>query len=80
MKKIKLGQHVTDMVTGFNGIATARVKYLNGCIQYCVKPQASETGKMPDGEYIDHNQLRVTGEGVLFKKENTGGPQRDCPK
>ena len=29
--KIKLGIKVRDKVTGFEGIATARIKYLNGC-------------------------------------------------
>ena len=53
MKKIKLGNQVKDIVTGFEGIATAKVEYLNGCIQYYVKPKIDEDGKYPSGQYLD---------------------------
>lgn len=55
---IELGQKVRDRVTGFEGITTARVQYLNGCVQFCVKPRALD-GKMLEGEYIDDSNLRL---------------------
>lgn len=78
--KITLGQKVKDKVTGYEGIATARVEYLNGCVQYCVKPKVGADGKMPDPEYIDVQQLEVVEDGVSVKPSYTGGDQRDCPK
>ena len=78
--EITLGNTVRDIVTNFEGIATARIKYINGCIQYCVKPQMTESGKMPEGEYIDIDQLEVVNDGVVVKTQPTGGPQKDCPK
>lgn len=78
--EIKLGKKVKDKVTGYEGVATAKVEYLNGCIQYCVIPQVGSDGKMPEAEYIDVHQLEVVGEGTSIKPSRTGGPQRDCPK
>ena len=78
--EIKLGNKVRDKVTGYEGIATARVEYLNGCVQYCVKPKVGSDGKMPDPEYIDIQQLEVLSEGAIIEPSETGGPQRDCPR
>lgn len=90
LPKLQLGVTVKDRITGFMGIVTARVEYLNGCIQYCVKPEISEDGKMPEGEYIDRDQLEVIPRKIIITKtlleerEDTpidrGGDQSDCPK
>lgn len=77
---INLGQQVRDKVTGFEGIATARVEYLNGCIQYCIKPKATKEGACPAGEYIDDQQLEVVGDGIAVNPKVTGGPQSDTPR
>lgn len=77
---IILGSKVQDKVTGFTGIATAKVEYLNGCIQYCVKPKVGEDGKMPEGSYIDHQQLVVIEGATAQTATNTGGPQMDTPQ
>jgi len=77
--KIKLGNKVRDKVTGFEGIATAKVEYINRCVQFCVKPPVGKDGKMPDGEYIDIDELEIVDEGIVIKTKPTGGPQRDCP-
>ena len=78
---IELGKQVKDIVTGFSGIATARVEYLNGCVQYCVKPKMTkkDNGKVPDGYYFDEKQLVVIGNGVSVKKKRTGGAMSDVP-
>jgi hypothetical protein len=78
---IKLGQKVRDVITGFEGIATARVEYLNGCIQYCVKQQKlAKDGAVRDGVYFDHAQLKVVGDGVSVLAKDTGGPMGDTPR
>lgn len=77
---IRLGNKVKDKITGFKGIATAKVEYLNGCVQYCVKPQVSKDGKMPEGEYIDDAQLEVIEDiSVSIGVEPDGGPMPDTP-
>jgi hypothetical protein len=77
---IQLGNKVRDVVTGVVGIATARVEYLNGCVQYCIK-QPINDGKLPEGEYIDHQQLEVVDGGVTeqLSPARTGGPSKDAP-
>jgi hypothetical protein len=80
-KQIKLGQKVRDMVTNYEGIAIARVEYLNGCIQYCVKPTISQDGKMPEGEYIDYQQLEIIDNGIdTVLSIGTGGVMPDAPR
>ena len=76
---IELGQYVRDEVTGFEGVATARVEYLNGCIQYCVRPRVNKDGEMQEAHYIDDVQLVVVGKGIVIKVEADGGPSPDVP-
>lgn len=58
-----LGKKVECKVTGLKGIATSKVTYINGCVQFKVTPK-SKKNNMPDSEYIDVQQLRVIGDGV----------------
>jgi hypothetical protein len=78
-KQIKLGNKVRDIVTGYEGIATAKVEYLNGCVQYCVKPPAGKDGNMPEGAYLDEGQLTVVSAGVKVSTRDNGGPMPDEP-
>ena len=78
--EIQLGNKVRDKITGFEGTATAKVEYINGCVQYCVKPKVKEDGSMSEVEYIDIAELEVVDEGIEVEANPTGGPQRDCPK
>lgn len=76
---IKLGNKVEDIVSGFTGIATAKVEYLNGCIQYCVAAKSLE-GKPGENVYFDVQQLKVVDEGVTVQSNVTGGPSIYQPK
>ncbi len=76
---IALGTTVRDRVTGFTGLAVAKVEYLNGCVQICVKAPLDKDGKMVDGEYIDISQLEVVDEGIRIEAKVTGGSMRDAP-
>lgn len=78
--KFKLGLTAKDKVTGFTGVITSRIEYINGCIQYCVKPKMMEAGKMPDGEYLDEQQIEIVEGEVKIEQSPTGGAQRDCPQ
>ena len=76
---IKLGQQVRCIVTGFTGIAISRVEYLNGCVQYCVKPPVKDDGTLVDDSFTDYLELLDVDEGVPAKVSNTGGPKADTP-
>jgi len=76
-----LGCKFRDRITGFEGIATARIVYLNGCVQYCVTPRIKENEKMQSGEYIDVGQLEFVDEGIRKPEEApNGGDMPNKPK
>ena len=85
-KKIKLGDEVKDIITGFKGIAISKINYLNGCIQYGVKARV-ELAALKEAEYIDESQIKWVGHGVnpkpVIEKEASsrpGGDQPDRPR
>jgi hypothetical protein len=80
--EFKLGSKLRDTVTGFEGIATAKITYLNGCIQYCVKPKVTKakSDTMPEGQYIDAQQLELVDKGISIKQKVGGGVMMDTPK
>ena len=59
---IKLGGSYRDRVTEFEGVAIARCKYLNGCVQYEIRPVGTHDGKMFPAEWIDESQLETVPE------------------
>ncbi|NEU67926.1 hypothetical protein [Spirosoma agri] len=77
----KLGQKLRCKVTGFEGIAIVKCEYINGCVQYCLKPPAKD-GKMLEGEYVDQQQLEIIDEGIsnVITAKETGGIMPDMPK
>lgn len=56
---ILLGDTVKCKVTDFVGVAYSRIEYLNGCIQFDVRPKVDKDGKAQDGLWIDIQQLEV---------------------
>jgi hypothetical protein len=74
---ITLGVLAKDKITGFKGIATARIEYLNGCVQYALKPPVDKDGKSRDSEWFDESQVEIINQGILIKKKDTGGPIPD---
>lgn len=80
---IKLGQKVRDTITGFEGIAIVEARYLNGCVQFCVKPTSLEKGKTIEGEYFDEGQLEILMDAKSLEVGDvmsTGGDMHDTPK
>lgn len=54
-----MGFRVRDIVTGFQGVATAVSFDLYGCIQVVVQPPAGEGGKIEESRWFDHKRLAV---------------------
>lgn len=80
MHKFELGVKAQCKVTGLQGTLTARVEYLNGCVQYALTPK-SDGIKYPDAVYLDQKQLEavVPAEKVNVEQTDTGGLQINCP-
>ncbi len=76
---IKLGNKVRCKISGFEGIATAKVEYINGCTQYCIAPR-SKDNNIPENQYIDIQQLEVVDEGVTLGSKPTGGHNQYQPR
>ena len=77
---IKLGNKLRCAITGFTGIATAKIEYINGCVQFLVKPRLDKEGKSVEGQYLDWQQLEVIEGGIEIKGAQTGGPSSSAPK
>jgi len=80
MEKVKLGDEVKDRVTGFRGIALARVVYLYGCQRILIAPPAKKNQKV-DPEWFDEDGVEIVGKGVNkeMEKKKTGGMRTDMP-
>lgn len=85
---VELGDKVKDSVTGFAGIAIAKIEWLHGCIRVTVQPdKLGGDGKPLDVETFDEPQLIVTKAAKVKSGANRdrGGPipnpvQKGSPK
>ena len=81
-KKIKLGDRVRDVYTGFEGTAVCRTEWLHGCTRIGIEPTVLKDGKLMDIVSFDEQRVevvreespRVTPEG---SSAAPGGPQKD---
>ena len=77
--ELLLGNKVKDLITGFEGIATGKCIYLNGCVQYLVQPTKLKDGQEVKPKWIDIQQLEFVSKGVAIRQYNTGGGERSHP-
>lgn len=74
-----LGAQAVDTISGFKGTVTGICRYMNGCTQVLLKPRVGEDGKMPEGEWIDDQQIEIIEDAPEASKpeDHNGGPQPD---
>jgi hypothetical protein len=78
--KVTLGAEVRDTVTGFQGIAIAKHKYLHGCCRITIQPKANEDGTLPKCETFDEPQLEIINSKKHEKGDDSiGGPEKYSP-
>ena len=76
---INLGDKVKDVVTGFEGVAMAKIEYITGCVRYEVLPDKLKEGKPMDSVWIDVSQLTIVKQGFKMRdlfnvdKKDKGG-------
>lgn len=77
--RIKLGSHVRDNVTDFEGIAVTRSLHINGTVWIGIQPQKLHEGKVIDSHDFDEQRVEVIEEKapVVSRQSvaTTGGPQ-----
>ena len=71
--KHAFGLEIQTRVQGFIGILTSRAENLYGCNRYYVQPKVVTDMKIPDGWWVDEDDVIVIGEGVVSIKKDTGG-------
>lgn len=71
-KTVTLGKKYRDDVSGFEGVATARYEFLNGCVRYQLTAESKE-GKAPDELVFDEEQLTVVPAPKKPKGRRSGG-------
>ena len=69
----KLNDEVTDSITGFSGVVTARAEYLYGCVQLLVSPHRLKDGIPVKGQWLDEQRFGPSSATV-------GGPQDTPPE
>ena len=68
-----LGLEIQTRVAGLKGIITARSENLYGCNRYFIQPKVVTDMKIPDGWWVDEDDIIVIGQGVAVIKKDTGG-------
>lgn len=79
VKEFDLGSKLRDVVSGLEGIATGRLEYLNGCVQYLIDPPLDKDGKLQKGMWVDSQQVEKVGDGIKVAKRSTGGSSAKAP-
>lgn len=67
MNNVDLGNRVKDIVTGFEGIATQRLEYLDGRIDIGVVP-ASTKNEYPGVKWIPASHVKKVDDGIHLEK------------
>ena len=77
--KIKHGQKVKDIVSGYNGTVVAIGYFLNGCRRVGILRHIdnNKDNKIEEAEYFDEDRLEVIKKESIQKRDNsTGGPSK----
>lgn len=71
----ELGSKVRSKVAGLEGIVTCRSENLYGCNRYYIQPRVAADMKVPDGYWVDEDDIEVIGAPKTERQaKNTGGP------
>lgn len=79
--EFNLGEELRDVVTGFKGVAVARIAYINGCVQYALQGASKDGSEIKPAEYFDFQRLESTGAPAVVMPSREGGAvtMRDKP-
>jgi hypothetical protein len=73
--KFNLGDELKDLISGFIGVASGRIQWINGCKRYVLDSTKLKDGGLIDPVTVDEQQL------VLVKalKVDLGQVKNDAP-
>ena len=62
---MQMGDLMRDQVSGFEGIATGKAQYINGCVKWLLEGKIRDDGKMPT-EWFDEQRVVVVTEAAFI--------------
>ena len=74
MFKHEMGIKAKCRITGLTGIVTSRSENVNMCDRYFLQPRANKDMKIPDGIWLDEDDILKISSGLNVEKKETGGP------
>lgn len=77
MFKHKLGLSAETRTTGLKGILMSRAQWLFGCNRYHIQPKVDKDNKVPNGWWVDEDDIKILGDGIILEKKEgskLGGP------
>lgn len=78
MTTIPLGSKCRDTVSGWQGVATGRYEYMNGCVRYEIS--AHDKDGKPESFVFDEQQIEpVPAEPLVTDRRPSGGPRDNRP-
>lgn len=77
--ELTLGNRYSDPISGWEGTATARYEYLNGCVR--VELSGADKDGKPDAYVFDVQQLVAVDQpsAATVERRESGGPQSNRP-
>lgn len=74
MFKHNLGAKVKSRSVGIIGIIQSRSENLYGCNRYFIQPPVGEDMKVPDGYWLDEEDIEFIEQQIERTLSNNGGP------
>ena len=74
MFKHNLGAKVKSRSTGLVGITQSRSENLYGCNRYYVQPSVLDDMKVPDGYWLDEEDIEFIEQTIERNPSTNGGP------
>ena len=79
--EICFGDKCKDVVTGFTGIVTGKLEYINGCVQLLLSPKMKKDGTLAENHWFDIERIEVLqSKKINLVVEPSGGASgREAP-
>jgi hypothetical protein len=71
--KFPLGAKIKDKISGFKGVCTGRLEFLNGCKRYQISPEKLDAGKVIEAIWFDEEQVELISNKNNFIQKPVGG-------
>lgn len=79
--EFELGAELEDSITGFRGVATSRIAYINGCVQFGLMQKVKKDGSLLDPQFFDFQRLvQISAAKPMPSRDGGAERMREAPK